>query len=124
MNIRLPGWLTSLFPSSIDPVITAVCSYLAQNPSQASTAIQIINETLQATNQTEQIFTTTINYLNTPANQANLLGGTSTCPSFFSGLKDAIATDLKNANANSADTEHQAMNIVKNALNQLEALFV
>jgi Fe-S cluster biogenesis protein NfuA len=53
----------------------------------------------------------------------NLIGGQSTCPSFFSGLKDAISTDLKNEKSNSANTQQQAREILTNALNQLKALF-
>lgn len=119
-GIQLPSWLSSLFTSTRDKAINKICEYLAKYPDRANTAIRVVNETLQKNNGTKTTFVSTLNYLNSPENQQKLVGGTNTCPTFFSEIQQAIETDLKNAKENSSSVRQKALEIVNKFLDELK----
>ena len=100
-----------------------VCSYLAKHPDRADTIIQKINETLQATNKTQEVFAGTINYLNSEENRQKLVNGTSSCTMFFKEVRNATQTDLNNNNADFATSKEEALSIITDALNRLKDIF-
>ena len=116
----MPTWLTNLFTNARNRALNQICQYLATYPARANTAIQKVNETLQANNRTRTIFVSTLNYLNTPANQQKLVGGTSVCPSFFNEIQKIIETDLTNAKENSAAARQKALDLVNKLLDELK----
>lgn len=119
-GIQLPTWVTNLFNSARDRALNKICDYLAKYPDRANTAIRKVNETLQENNRTKNIFVSTLNYLNTPANQEKLVGGTNVCPTFFNEIQKAIETDLTNAKENSASAKQKALDVVNKLIDELK----
>jgi hypothetical protein len=97
-----------------------ICSYLAQHPDRATTAFTTLNETLQSTAETRQTFVLTIDYIDSPTNLQNLVGGTSTCPTALNDLYNALMNDLKNQNFSLATAKQKVLDILTNWLNSLK----
>jgi hypothetical protein len=91
--------------------------YFFRHPDRAVMALDKINETLYETNETTETFALTIAYINNPVNQAELVGGTSTCNVFFSGLKDQLVADWKNKKLSETNAETNALSTLQNLYN-------
>ncbi len=122
-SINFSSWITSLFTNLINKIKNDICKYLVKHPDRAAILIQKINGTLQKTNETQYIFVLTLNYINSPANQAELIYNSSTCLTFFDGFVEAVQTDVKNTNLTLADVENVASKTLNNLLNNIQELF-
>jgi hypothetical protein len=91
-----------------------VCSYFAQNPNRTKIALKKINDALQANNETTNMFPLTTAYINANANRDKLIGGTEQCSAFFDDIKDKLMADCKNKEANNANAQQKAINMLKN----------
>lgn len=111
---------TNIFRNARDKLVNNICEYLAKHPDRANTVIRVVNETLQKNNGTRNVFVSTLNYLNSPENQQKLVGGTSTCPTFFSEIQQAAETDLKNSKENSSSARQKAMDMVNEFIDELK----
>ena len=90
-----------------------MCSYFAKYPERADKSLSKISETLAKSNMTAKAFTQTLAFLNTPGNRAKLSGGTSSCPTFFTEVKEKLAADCKSQNFNAQDAQKKAMDTLK-----------
>lgn len=83
----------------------------------------MIKATLQKTNETANTFALTINYLDSTANQQNLVGGTSACATFFQGLLSVIKIDFTNKQIPSAEAQAKALQALTDMLNNLKNIY-
>ena len=107
-NIRLP---TSIFTDPIRALINEFCPYFAQNPTRGQAAITKLNGILQKTNETRQLFASTIGYLSVPSKQQKLTGGNAACTQFFNELKDRLTTDWQNQNFSAGNALQKALEL-------------
>ena len=91
--------------------INEFCPYFSKNPTRGQTAITKLNEVLQKTNETRQMFTTTIAYLSLPSNQQKLTGGNETCALFFNEIKEKLVTDWQNQNFSGGNALRKALEL-------------
>jgi len=122
-SINFSSWITSFFTNLINKIKNDICKYLVNHPDRAGILIQKINGTLQKTNETQYIFVLTLNYINSPANQAELINNTSTCLTFFDGFVEAVQTDVKNTNLTLAAVDNVASKTLNDLLNNIQELF-
>ena len=92
-------------------MISEFCPYFARQPARGQAAITKINGILQRTNETRQLFATTIAYLSVPSNQQKLTGGNTTCAQFFNELKERLTTDWQNQNFSAGNALQRALEL-------------
>ncbi|CAF1012880.1 unnamed protein product [Rotaria sp. Silwood1] len=105
------GWLGLSDP--INKIKTETCSYFANHPDRANETFIKINQALQSKNTTQQMFATTLAYINDPVNQLKLVSNTTACPMFIDEFINALVTDYQNARANTQTARQNAVNKLK-----------
>jgi hypothetical protein len=111
--------LQTIVANAATEIENAICMYLVKNPTRAANALAAIENSLDQSNATKNTFVNTLNYINSPTNQAELISSISTCLTFLNGLQNAIQTDLNNKKSSVSTT---AQNMWTTILNDLTAL--
>ncbi len=109
-------WPPPIFTDPLGTIKNKICLYFFRHPERAITAVDQIVAKLQKTNETSEIFAQTINFLESPENQQNLINGTGTCLTFLNGFGATVKSDIQNAPSTLSDDQKNAWNDFLNTL--------